>query len=59
MVRDALSVPENLQPLRERIKQNCEKMTVRVKIAKKHGSFDHKTTPSIVTDVYKAELLDI
>ena len=34
-------------------------MTVRVKIAKKHGVHEHKTTPSVVTDVYRAELLDI
>ena len=59
MVRDALSVPENLEPLRERIRQNCDKMTVRVKITKKHGMHEHKTTPSVVTDIYRAELLDI
>lgn len=34
-------------------------MTVRVKISKKQRVHEHKTTPSIVTDVYKAELLDI
>ena len=59
MVRDALSVPENLEPLKEKILQNCDKMTVRIKIAKKHGTHEHKTTPSIVTDIYRAELLDI
>jgi hypothetical protein len=37
MVRDATSVSENLEPLREKIRQNCQAMTLRVKIVKKHG----------------------
>ena len=37
MVRDATSVSENLEPLREKIRQDCNTMTLRVKILKKHG----------------------
>jgi hypothetical protein len=59
MVKDALATPENLAPLRERIRQNCNKMTVRVRIIKKHGQHESSTQRSIVTDIYRAELLDI
>jgi hypothetical protein len=59
MVRDATSVSENLEPLREKIRQNCQAMTLRVKIVKKHGQHESLSNDKIITDIYRAELLDI
>lgn len=59
MVRDATSVSENLEPMREKIRQNCNAMTLRVKITKKHGQHESLSHTNIITDIYKAELIDI
>jgi len=59
MVRDATSVHQNIEPLRERIRLNCNAMTLRVRILKKHGQHESLSHANIITDIYRAELLDI
>ena len=59
MVRDALQSPDNLANLRQKIDIECEKMTLRIQFGRKQGERESATTPGVVTDIYKATLVDI
>lgn len=58
-MRDALQSVENLANLRQKIDQECEKMTLRVQFGKKQGERESATTTGVITDIYKAVLVDI
>ena len=59
MVKSALSTPENLQGLRDRIDRDCEQLTVRVLFTKLEKSRASLSRPGIVTDIYRCRLVDI
>ena len=59
MVRDALQSVENLTNLRQKIDQECEKMTVRIRFTRKKGERESATTPGVITDIYQVTLVDI
>jgi hypothetical protein len=59
LVRDALSTKSNLINLREKVDQTCGKLTVRALVKSFKEQKKSIVQKSIVTDVYKIELIDI
>ena len=58
-MRDALQSVENLANLRQKIDQDCDRMTLRIRFNRKQGERESATTPGVITDIYKATLVDI
>ena len=59
LVQDAFSTEDNLANMKDKIQSECEKVSFRVKILKLK---EHKTSvveSSLVTDIYKIELLEV
>jgi hypothetical protein len=45
--------------LRQKVEQECEKMTIRIKFGQKHCERQSTLTPNVITDVYKIVIVDI
>lgn len=59
IVRDALQSPDNLANLRQKIDIECEQLTLRILFGRKQGERESATTKGVITDIYKATLVDI
>ncbi len=59
LLKTMLESAENLDALREKVEHECEKMTMRIKFGSKQSERQSTQNTSVITDVYKATLVDI
>ena len=59
MITTALETPENAKALSERIERECEQMTLRINFGKFEKTRNSASTPGIVTDIYRCQVVDI
>jgi hypothetical protein len=59
LLRDALSSKSNLENLRPKVEQACEKVTLKVNILAHQETKTSTLQPNMITDVYRIEICDI